>query len=105
MNALLLALNFHINTDHKPLEKQLVIADTLSHAPAKSPSDSDHEFETQSQAFVNAVLLSIPATEQRIQQIRECQQKDKVCIQVMDFCQSEWLDKASLPTNIKPFIQ
>jgi len=75
VNALLLALNFHINTDHKPLEKQLVIADTLSCAPAKSPSDGDREFETQSQAFVNAVLLSIPATEQRIQQIRECQQK------------------------------
>jgi len=93
----LLGLNFHINTDHKPLVplfstknleelpirvqrfhsrmmrfnftisyvpgKQLVIADTLSRAPAESPSDSDREFETQSQVFVNAILLSIPATE------------------------------------------
>ena len=59
--------------------KQLVIANTLSRAPAVPPGDSDREFEMHFQAFVNTILQSIPATEQN-QQIRESQQKDSVCV-------------------------
>ena len=95
-------MRFNFSISHVP-GKQLVIADTLSRAPAESPTDSDREFEIQSQAFVNVVLQSIPATEQRIQQIRESQQKDNVCVQVMRFCQSQWPDKALLPNNIQPY--
>jgi len=58
-------MRFNFSFSHV-LGKQLAIADTLSCAPAESPSDGDCEFEIQSQAFVDTVLQSIPATEQRI---------------------------------------
>jgi len=54
-------MRFNLSTSHVP-GKQLVIADTLSHAPAEPPGDSDREFEMHYQAFVNTVLQSIPAT-------------------------------------------
>ena len=69
---------FSLRISHVP-GKPLVIADTLSHAPAEPPGDSDREFEMHFQAFVNTILQSIPATEQN-QQIRESQQKDSVCV-------------------------
>jgi len=133
----LLGLNFHINTDHKPLVplfstknleelpirvqryrlrmmrfnftisyvpgRLLVIADTLSRAPVETPSNNDHELAIQSQAFVNLVLQCLPASEQRIEQIKESQQKDRGFVQIMSYCQSQWPDKASLSSNIQPY--
>jgi len=133
----LLGLNFHINTDHKPLVplfstknleelpirvqryrlrmmrfnftishvpgKLLVIADTLSRAPVEAPSNNDRELAIQSQAFVNLVLQCLPASEQRIEQIKESQQKDRGLVQIMSYCQSQWPDKASLSSNIQPY--
>ena len=48
-------MRFSFSISHVP-GKQLVIADTLSRAPAEPPGDSDREFEIHSQAFVNTVL-------------------------------------------------
>jgi len=40
---------------------------------------------------------------QRIQQIKESQQKDRGFVQMMSYCQSQWPDKASLSSNIQPY--
>ena len=58
--------------------KQLAIADTLSQAPTASPNVDDYKLEQESQAFVNAIVQSIPATEQRLQQIKESQQQTQL---------------------------
>ena len=46
----------------------------------------DYNLEQESQAFVNDIVQSIPATE-RLQQIKESQQQDTACKQVTQYCQ------------------
>ena len=65
-------MRFNFTISHVP-GKQLVIADILSRAPTESPNVDDYRLEQESQAFVNAIVQSIPATEQCLQQIKESQ--------------------------------
>jgi hypothetical protein len=101
----LVGLQFHIQTDHKPLVplfstkdleelpvrvqrfrmrmmrfnftishvpgNELTIADALSRAPVSTSSVEDQSLQTT--AYVNLVVESIPATEKRLQEIRELQ--------------------------------
>ena len=46
----------------------------------------DYNLEQESQAFVNDIVQSIPATE-HLQQIKESQQQDTACEQVTQYCQ------------------
>ena len=91
---------FHFIISHVP-GKQLTIADTLSRAPSDSPSTTDHTFEQESQIFVNAVIQSLLATEERLQQIRESQKRDATCIQLKQYCQFGWPEVLS--KDIQPF--
>jgi len=81
-------MRFNYTISHVP-GKQLIIADMLSRAPTDLPSSSDVCFEAEAQAFVNMVLRSIPATEQRLAQIKEFQSTDRVCAQVRQYCQTQ----------------
>ena len=85
-------MRFNFTVSNVP-KKKVVIADTLYDAPAESPSDS-----AQSQAFVNAVLHSI--AENTTNQRKSA--KRQRLYSKMSFCQSEWLDKVSLPIEIQP---
>ena len=82
-------MTFHFTISHVP-EKQLTIADTLSQAPSDSPSTTDHTFKQESQIFVNAVIQSLPATEECLQQSKEFQKRDVTCIQLRQYCQFGW---------------
>ena len=82
-------MTFHFTISHVP-GKQLSIADTLSQAPSDSPSTADHTFKQESQIFVNAVIQSLPATEERLQQSKEFQKRDATCIQLKQYCQFGW---------------
>lgn len=50
------------------------------------------------------VLQSIPATEERIEEIRELQLRDPVCQLIAEYCQSGWPNKHSLPDSVKPYL-
>ena len=93
-------IRFHFTISHVP-GKQLTIADALSQARSDSPSTTDHTFEQESQTFVNAVIQSLPATEERLQQIKESQQWDTTCIQLKQHCQFGWPE--ILSKDIQPF--
>ena len=93
-------MRFHFTISHVP-GKQLTIADTLLRAPSDSPSTTDHTFEQESQIFVNAVIQSLPATKERLQQIRESQKRDATCIQLKQYCQFGWPEVLS--KDIQPF--
>ena len=95
-------MRFNFTISHVP-GKQLIIADMLSRAPSKPPDMDDDKWEQDSQVFVNNVIESLPASEQQLQRIRESQQNDQICRQVIRFCQTEWPNKASLPHNIQPY--
>jgi len=93
---------FNYTISHVP-GKQLVVADMLSRAPVDLPGTSDLQFEADTQAFVNMVLQSIPATEQRLAQIKELQSADRVCAQVKQYCQTQWPNKTSLLKELIPY--
>jgi len=95
-------MRFNFTISHVP-GKQLTIADMLSRAPTESPNVDDYKLEQESQAFVNTIVQSIPATEQRLQQIKEAQQQDIACKQIAQYCQSGWPDKTALSTEVQPF--
>ena len=58
----------------------------------------------EANAFVNMVLQQLPATEQRLEQIRQHQRNDKACQQITEFCQSGWPDKKSLSVTVRPYF-
>ena len=95
-------MRFKYTISHVP-GKQLLIADMLSRAPTEPPSTNDLQFEAHTQAFVNTVLQAIPATEQRLAQIKEAQSQDRVCIQVKQYCQTQWPNRTSLSKELFPY--
>ena len=95
-------MRFKYTISHVP-GKQLLIADMLSRAPTEPPSTNDLQFEAHTQAFVNTVLQAIPATEQRLAQIKEAQSQGRVCIQVKQYCQTQWPNRTSLSKELFPY--
>lgn len=134
----LVGLQFHIQTDHKPLVplfstkdleelpvrvqrfrmrmmrfdftishvpgNELTIADALSRAPVSTSSEADQSLQSETTAYANLVVESIPATEKRLQEIRELQEKDTVCQKLAEFCRSGWPEKRMLSDDLKPYF-
>ena len=95
-------MRFKYAISHVP-GKQILIADMLSRAPTEPPSTNDLQFEASTQAFVNTVLQAIPATEQRLAQIKEAQSQDRVYIQVKQYCKTQWPNRTSLSKELFPY--
>ena len=95
-------MRFYFTISHVP-GKQLAIADMLSRSPIELPDTDDYKLELETQAFVNNVIETLPASEQQLQRIKDSQQRDWVCKQVIQFCQMEWPNKALLPQDIQPY--
>ena len=55
------------------LGKNLVIADALSSAPLMAPDQQNKHFKEDVQAYVDAIIQGVPATEQRLEGIRLAQ--------------------------------
>ena len=71
-------MQFLFTISHVP-GKDLAIADTLSRAPASTPTADDESLQHEVTSYVKFVVEHLPATEQRLEEIRECQRTDKVC--------------------------
>ena len=66
---------FDFNIAHIP-GKDLVTADALSRAPVSTPTENDQQKNDETQAYINAVYSSLPATEKGIEEIKEHQPED-----------------------------
>ena len=69
--------------------KDLVTADTPSRAPVSSPTNDDQRKNDETQAYINAVHSSLPATEKCIEEIKEKQKEDDVCRQLIAYCKHD----------------
>jgi hypothetical protein len=78
-------MRFQFTISHVP-GKDLTIADTLSRAPVSLPTAADKLLQQETSAYVNLVMEHLPATEQRLQVIRQCQESDEACQQFSEFC-------------------
>ena len=96
-------MRFKFTIGHVP-GKNLIIADALSRAPGSIPSMTDKALQQETTAYVNSVMESLPASEERLQEIKQHQKADEVCQQIIGFCQSGWPEKKSLPQQLKPYL-
>ena len=96
-------IRFNFTISHVP-GKELTIADTLSRAPVSISSAADQSLQSEMTAYVNFVVENIPATEKRLQEIKEHQEKDLVCQKLAEFCRSGWLKKEMLSADLKLYL-
>ena len=59
----------------------------------------DTELQEDCDAYVALQITSIPATESRLNQIRQCLKQDEVSQQLMQYCESGWPDKVTGPVK------
>ena len=71
--------------------KDLNIADTLSRAPVENMSQSDTDFENETQAFVVVAMSNLPASQNRIELIKTESAKDE-----------RWPEKSKLDERLRP---
>ena len=95
-------MRFSFTISHVP-GKNLSTADTLSQAPVLEPTDKDNRFREETDAYIQIAILNIPATEQRLQEIRSHQDKDEACKLVNTYCRKGWPSKADLPDYARGF--
>jgi hypothetical protein len=70
--------------------KQQVIADSLSRAPTGLPSDDDKLLIAEVEAYADKFLSTLPASEQRLQQLISAQKADEVCLKIREYCTTGW---------------
>ena len=95
-------MRFDFTIAHVP-GKELVIADTLSRAPSTQSCSSD-DLQKETEAWVSLVLQSLPATEDRIEEIKQQQVADTTCQQIVQYCQSTWPAKHAVPAAVQPYF-
>ena len=63
--------------------RDLYTADTLSRAPTQMPSKEDIVLQSEATLFVNYVSHTLPASDQRLDQIRSHQWEDETCREIV----------------------
>ena len=81
--------------------KHLCIPDALSRAPL-SYSDDATDLQVSADAFISNIVSTLPATPNRIEQLRKAQEQDKTLSQVIHYCKEGWPEK-KLKAPIKKF--
>ena len=85
-------MRFSFTIVHVP-GKELNTADTLSRSPVSEGEDSREEaFRHEVKAYVNSVVKSLPATEERFQLIQDKQGKDPECHRLKEYREKGSID-------------
>ena len=85
--------------------KDLIIADALSRAPDKGSKPHVTDLQhSEVEEYVNHIISSLPATEERLEQIRREQQQDTVCQRLTQYYQQGWPSRDKLPGAYKPYL-
>ena len=93
-------MRYDFTISHIP-GKDLVTADTLSRAPVAEGTSLDQSLQEEVNAYVQLTLESLPASEGRLAEIREAQDKDATCQQIAKYCQGGWPLKNKLFGPVK----
>ena len=75
--------------------KNLVTADALSRTPTSAPGKEEDKKEQETRAYVRCVIDSIPASDQRLEEVRKEQELDETCRFVKEFVlRDHWPESA-----------
>ena len=83
--------------------KSLVIADALSCAPSTNSNLDDSHFRTEVDAYVNAIMNALPATDMMLDKIRGEQRCDQTCMLLTKYCQERWPNQNTLSSDLKSY--
>ena len=97
-------MRFSYTIVHVP-GRDLHTADALSRAPVSAPSDTDFQLETDTDMLIGLTMATLPATDQRLKQIRDEQHKDSTCQELANFCQNGWPERSKLAGTLKLYWQ
>ena len=65
--------------------KNLATADALSRAPTSQPGREEEKKEDETRVYVRSVMECLPATDQRLEEVRREQELDEICRNVKEF--------------------
>ena len=82
--------------------KNQITADALSRAPVCGPDAEEISFVGEVETFASHTSV-LPATEARLKSIREAQEADEVCSQVVDYCRNGWPAYPPQQPLLQPF--
>ena len=96
-------MRFSYTISHEP-GKSLHTADTLSRDPiSRSLNLQEKQLENDFKAYVDYVVQYLPATEDRLEDIRVQQHQDEVTRRLIDYCTEGWPERSQLPGILKPY--
>ena len=96
-------IRFSHSISHVP-GKDLSTADTLSRAPLVKPLNHQEEkLENDVMAYVDSVIRYLPATEDRLEELRCQQREDEVTKQIIEYYSTHWPERSQLPGPLKPY--
>lgn len=96
-------LRFSYNIEYVP-GKELLTADALSRAPSSLPGAHDDLMEDEMINHVHAVIEEIPASDTKMEEIRQEQMKDSIISQVMNYCKLDhWPDFAQKDADLRSY--
>lgn len=82
-------LRFSFSIYHVP-GKEVVVADALSRQPISAPDTLDQIIQSEAETFQSAFMQSLPASDERLKEIKTLQDADAVSSQVKTYVSSEW---------------
>ena len=82
-------MRFAPNVQYVPGKHQTT-ADALSRAPVDAPGVEDELFVNEVEAFATQAVNMLPATDQRLQELRDKQKVDEECTQIREYCTQRW---------------
>ena len=79
-------------------------ADTLSRVSGSSPVKEDLQQETEMDMFVHSITDNISVSHKRLEEIRQKQNTDSICSQVINFYKMDyWPEAARQELKLKPY--
>ena len=81
------------------------MANTLSQAPARRPTEADQDLMKEMDFYVSTVVHNLPISEQRLEKLRLQQEEDEVCKEVASYCRSEWPERRNLSKEAQQYHQ
>ena len=76
--------------------KNLLTADALSRAPLTYYSESDRDFQAETNAYVDFVVSNLTESNIRLEQIKSEYRNDSICKLFVQFCETGWPEKSAM---------